>query len=286
MPAKGHSLFRMVWRGANLPLLAVMVSSVYAGIREYSVRKYLKGFSDAIVPETSSAEQKVEAILGWIRRGPARYVAENPSKLPARDPQNTLNYEQLLRVCGTATNAFLNLGRSGGLSVRRLLLLTPQGNTKHVVAEVLIDGRWIIVDPAYRVMWRNAQGQLLTREELRNPAVFAEAIRAVPGYPSEYSYERYVHVRVARLPIYGLGLRKSFDEALPGWDETMNWNLLLERESFFILVVSLCLTLFFLLLRAGLAWYADRRLRIPRFHLREHALRAGAAFFSTPEIKQ
>jgi hypothetical protein len=35
-----------------------------------------------------------------------------------------------------------------------------------------------------------------------------------------------------------------------------------------------------------LAWYADSRLRIPRFHLREHALRAGVAFFSTPEIKQ
>lgn len=31
---------------------------------------------------------------------------------------------------------------------------------------------------------------------------------------------------------------------------------------------------------------ADNRLRIPRFHLREHALRAGVAFFSTPEIKQ
>jgi hypothetical protein len=39
-------------------------------------------------------------------------------------------------------------------------------------------------------------------------------------------------------------------------------------------------------LRAVLRWYADSRLRIPRFHLREHALRAGVAFFSTPEIKQ
>jgi hypothetical protein len=44
--------------------------------------------------------------------------------------------------------------------------------------------------------------------------------------------------------------------------------------------------LFFLLVRAVLAWYADRRSRIPRFHLRQHFLRAGAAFFSAPEIKQ
>jgi hypothetical protein len=66
----------------------------------------------------------------------------------------------------------------------------------------------------------------------------------------------------------------------------VDWSLLLERESFFYLVLSGGATLFFLLLRAGLAWYADRRLRVRRFHLREHAIRAGATFFSAPEIKQ
>jgi len=41
-----------------------------------------------------------------------------------------------------------------------------------------------------------------------------------------------------------------------------------------------------MLTRMLLGWYADRRLRIPRFHLREHAARAGAAFLSAPEIKE
>jgi hypothetical protein len=61
---------------------------------------------------------------------------------------------------------------------------------------------------------------------------------------------------------------------------------LLERESFFDVVLSVAAIPFFLQLRAVLAWYVDRRLRMPRFHLREHTLRAGAAFFSTPGIKQ
>jgi len=286
LPTKRPLIFRAVWCGVNLLLAAVVVSSLYAGIREYSVRQYLSGFSDAVVPESAAPEKRVEAILAWMKSGPSRYVAPDASALSARDPETTLNYKQLLSVCGTATNAFLNLARSGGLSVRRLLLLTPERNTKHVVAEVLINGRWIIVDPSYRVIFRNAQGQLLTREDLRMPAVFAEAISTVPGYPSEYNYDRYAHVRLARLPLHGLRLRRVLDGALPGWDEAMNWNLLLERKSFLILVISACLTLFLLLLRAVLAWYADRRLRIPRFRLREHALRAGAAFFSTPEIKQ
>jgi hypothetical protein len=283
---KRHLFFRVVWRAVNALLVAVVVSSIYAGFREYSVRQYLRGFSDAVVPEAMPPEQKVEAILTWMRNGPSRYVAADPSELSARDPETTLNYQQLLTVCGTATNAFLNLARSGGLNVRRLLLLTPERTTMHVVAEVLINDRWVIVDPAYRVVLRNAKGQMLTRTELRSPSVFAEATSVVPGYLSEYNFEHYAHVRITRLPLDGLGLRRVLDGALPGWDEAVDWSLLLERESFLLLVVSVGLTLFLLMLRVVLAWYADSRLRVPRFHLREHALRAGVAFFSTPEIKQ
>ncbi len=58
--------------------------------------------------------------------GPQRPRADHPENLPPRDPQETLNYRQLLDVCGSATNAFLNLSRSGGLETRRLLLLTPE----------------------------------------------------------------------------------------------------------------------------------------------------------------
>lgn len=284
--ARKHLIFRVAWRSVNVLFALAVVSSIYAGVREYSVRRYLTGFSDAVVPESATPEQKIEAILAWMKNGPSRYVAPDPSELSVRDPENTLNYKQLLTVCGTATNAFLNLARSGGLSVRRLLLLTPDRNTKHVVAEVLVNDRWIIVDPAYRVILRNSKGQALTRGELKNPRIFAEAISAVPDYPRDYSYENYAHVRLARVPMDGLGLRRLLDAVLPGWDESLDWSLLLERESFSMLVMSLSLTCILLVVRLALAWYADSRLRIPRFHLREHAVRAGAALFFTPEIKR
>lgn len=267
-------------------LVAAFLSVALAGGWELSVRKYLKGFCDAIISASAAPEQKVEAILAWMRNGPPRQVAEHPDDLSLRDPETTLNYQQLLSICGTATNAFLNLSSSSGLSARRLLLLTPERKTKHVVAEVLIDGRWIVVDPSYRVILRDAKGQLLTRKELQNPAVFAEATSAIPNYVSEYSYEHFAHVRIARLPLDGLGLRKALDAIAPGWDDNVEWSLLLERESFFVLVVSAVLAVFFLLLRVLLGWYADSRLKIPRFRLREHMFRAGEAFLTTPEIKQ
>jgi hypothetical protein len=219
-----------------------------------------------------------------MRRGP-RTVAGNLSVLDGRDPQTTLNYQQLLSVCGTATNAFLNLARSNGLSVRRLLLLTPQDEAKHVVAEVLIDGRWVIADPAYRVLLRDAKGHLLTREELRNPAVFAEATSLVPNYGKEYTYETYTHVRLARLPMQGLHLRWILNHTFPSWEESLDWSLLLERESFFALSVSAFAFLFFLLLRILLGWYADHRLKIARFRLRSQFMRAGLTFFHVPEIE-
>ncbi len=279
-------MFRTAWRTTNVLLALVFASLIYSAGWEYSVRQYLKGFSDAVVPAAASPEQKVDFILNWMRSGAPRPVAANPEELSKRDPEATLNYEQLLAVCGTATNAFLNLSRSTGLTARRLLLLGPDRATKHVVAEVLLDNRWVIVDPTYRVIMRDPQGQLLTRQDLKKPDVFAQAISLVPGYPPAYDYSSYAHVRVARLPLQGLGLRRVLEGISPNWDEAFDWSLLLERESFFVLVSSATLALFFLLLRAYLGWYADQRLKIPRFHFREHFIRAAAVFFSTPEIER
>lgn len=275
-----------MWWSCNLLLALALVSLVYSEVREFSARRYLDGYSDAIVPNFVPPEERVEAILDWMRVGPSRGIASNPATLPTRDPQTTLNYAQLLKVCGTATNAFLNLARASDLAVRRLLLLSPDGKAKHVVAEVLINQRWIVVDPSYRVILKDSSGHSLTRKELQDPAIFQQAIGAVPGYPPEYDFQSVAHLRLSRLPFQGLHLRKVFDFVYPGWEEAVDWSLLLERESFFYVVLAGAASLVFLLLRQFLAWYADRLLRIPRFHFREHVLRAGAAFFSAPEIKE
>lgn len=283
--ALGQKVFRFIWRAANLALVASLLAMVYSAGWEYSVRRYLAGFDEAIIPSSAAPEQRVDAILRWVREGPPRSAEPTPSGLAIRDPETTLNYRQLLSVCGTATNAFLNLARTSNLQVRRLLLLSPDRTAKHVVAEVLLNGRWIVVDPTYRVVMRNAKGEMLTRKDLQDAQNFAEATARIPNYPVEYNYDRYAHVRIARLPLYGLHMRAVLDRIWPGWDESIDWSLLLERESFFVLTVAVLLSFVLLLLRFFLAWYADRRLKIARFHLWSHLVRASTAFFTTPEIK-
>ncbi len=285
MLSAGQKLFRISWRATNTLLLLSVLALLYSAGWEYSVRRYLDGFSDAVVPAGAAPEKRVQAILDWMRTGPTRSEESSPTGLAIRDPENTLNYEQLLSVCGTATNAFLNLARSSGLEVRRLLLLSPNQNTKHVVAEVELNGRWVVVDPTYRVIQRNAAGEMLTRDQLRNRQTFAEAITRIPGYRPEYTYENYVHVRMNKLPFGGIRVRPILNYLFPRWEDKLDWSLLVERESFFVLTLAAIATLVLFLQRQVLAWYADRRLKIPRFHLRSHVSRARSAFFTTPEIK-
>ncbi len=134
---KGHRLFRSIWALANLLLVVSAVFLLYALCWEYSTRQYLGGFSDAIVPANAPPEEKVQAILDWMKSGPARKDGTVAGAFLLRNPEETLNYRELLRVCGSAANAFINLASTSGLRVRRLLLLDERGLTTHVDTEVL-----------------------------------------------------------------------------------------------------------------------------------------------------
>src|SRR5215469_9282827 len=52
------------WRVRSLLLSLFAVS--YAIAWEYSTRRYLKGFSDAVIPAVASLEEKIQAILDWM----------------------------------------------------------------------------------------------------------------------------------------------------------------------------------------------------------------------------
>jgi hypothetical protein len=165
------------------------------------------------------------------------------------------------------------------------LLLTPERTAKHVVAEVHLDGHWVVVDPAYRLLMKDARGNLLSRKDLQNLETLREATSSVPDYPPEYTYERFAHVRLAALPFHGTGVRKLLDRFFPGWEEYANWNLLLERRSFLYLFISANSLIFLALVRTVLAWLADHYLHVPRFHLLASVGRATISFFASPEIK-
>jgi len=262
---------------ADIAVLVSLLALLFGLIWEHSARRYLSGFADGIVPLAGSPQVRAEAILAWMKAGPARRSVSPSVNLETRDPEDTVNYNRLLGQCGTASNAFINLAEAGGLEARRLLLLDDNFRAKHVVAEVKVGGQWVVVDPAFRVMLREARGRLLTKEELRrNPAVFAEAIRAIPGYNPAYTYERSAHVR------WPFPLRPVLRRVFPGYDEVINWTLILERASLRFTFSAAALFLFSILARFGLAWHMETHFQAPRFRLRDRTLSIAQALFTRP----
>ena len=276
-----HTIYNILWRATHVLLSVAVLLTLYTTMWEYSTRKYLKGFSDAVIPAAATPEEKIEAILTWMLHGPAR--RSDPIGVTVnRDPTDTLNYRALLQVCGSATNAFINLADSSGLSARRLLLLDSNRGTRHVVAEVNLAGRWVVVDPTFRTILRNKNGQPLTRYELADPEVFAIATNKIPEYDPSYSYKETEHVRMERFPLIGPRIQKLFNVLLPTWQDSPMVSLFLERESFAALIASLLFLLFLVLFRALLRWFGESRLGVKMTHVRERMRRGFQAFVTYP----
>ena len=279
---KKHPFIRVCWLIVNLLLAFSVIAVVYSVGWEFSTRSYLKGFSDAIVPASDDPVQKIEAILQWMAHGPARRSVADSGGLEDRNPEDTLNIQQLLEVCGTATNAFVNLAQSSGLRARRLLLLDERGQSKHVVVETLVGDRWIVVDPSWHVLFRLPDGRLLTHNELKDPATFTAATQSIPNYPPAYTYERTVQVRLRRVPFVGDFLRRILNFVWPSWEESINWTLLVERESFAMLTISILLLLVTLAARLLLGWYCSTKLGLARVRLRDQIVRARHVLVGSP----
>jgi len=273
----GHHVFRVAWYGVNTLLFIALLTVLWSAAWEYSTERYLKGFSDAIIPVSAAPAQKVEAILKWMAHTPARFDQAPESMSDDRNPTDTLNYNSLLSVCGTATNAFLNLAYTGGLTARRLLLLDANRTTVHVVAEVFIGGRWVVVDPVFHIIFRGVNGQMLTGDQLANPAIFSAATKDIAGYEPTYVYDRAVHIRLSHLGPLGRWLRETF--GVSDWERWPILSLIMERESLEALILFASFALFLVILRAALRWYGEAQLGIRTERVRRKLIRVRRVLF-------
>jgi len=99
----------------------------WGSVTECTSRSYLQGFVDSVVPLAGTPQQKVEAIMAWMRNPPVRL----PSPLSAaaesyRDPVRNLSYTELLEDCGTSASVLIAAADRLGMKPRRRLLLDEQ----------------------------------------------------------------------------------------------------------------------------------------------------------------
>jgi hypothetical protein len=258
-----------------------LLCTIGTGAREYSVRKYLSGFSEAVVPEAAAAREKVEAVLAWMSNGPPRLEANDGKILSPHDPTDSpATAGGVWKRYGCFPEPVAQCGTGDAAAVAAHTRTDCRARGSRGAAR-----RWIIVGPTYRVMLNDAQGNPLTRKDLHNPATFLEATSQIPKCLPEDNYEDYVPVRLSSVPLHRFHIREQIDRFFPGWDEYLGCSLLLERRSFLFFFLSVNALVCLLILRVILGVLADRHFRVPRFGLRNKPRRAIAAFFSAPEIK-
>jgi hypothetical protein len=277
---KKESIVRSVSFLINVVLISSLLLSMFGLAWEYSTRWYLSGFSNAVLPFSSTPEQKVAAILAWMEQGPSRQTEYYSDDSETRDPVDTLNYKELITVCGTGTNAFVNLAAAGGIEARRLLLLDAQGlNVNHVVAEVYLGGRWVVVDPSFHTIMKDSAGDLLTKEDLAQPAVFQDATHNIPGYDPAYNYQHTAFLHLSRLPLVGLAVQHKLNSVLSELQENINWTVLVERQSNATLMAGIALLGLAIGLRRMICWYGRKYSILPMGPW-EQLRHAGVALFS------
>lgn len=262
-----HPIFRLLWRLANTTIVLFGILLLLTTIWEFSTRQYLKGFASGIVIPESPAQAKVTAIMLWMENNSGRSGAGSTDLLTVRDPEDTLNSGKLLGICGSATNAFVNLANSSGIPARRLLLLNAGNTANHVVAEVQSDGHWYVVDPVFHIIPHGPDGQWLTASDLRDSTMLASITHGIPAYRPDYNYQRTAHLRLSRVPVIGPFAGRILNHLWPDWDGDIFWTLLTERESFAAFVGVMFLLLLLLLLHIAMRFYGRRRLGMSRVEL-------------------
>jgi hypothetical protein len=111
---------------------------------------------------------------------------------------------------------------------------------------------------------RDRSGRALTKEELRDPEVFHDAMGRIPGYNPTHTFERTAHIHLRRIPLVGQLLRRALDRFAPGWEEVIDWGYFPEHPSLWPIVISIPLLLLGVLVWLIVECY--RRKEVHRLH--------------------
>ncbi len=116
--------------------------------------------------------------------------------------------------CGSFTRVVVAMLRTRGIDSRPLLLRDPDGRSIHTVVEAWVDGRWVVADPQFGVIFRNRAGQLATAAELSRDTslVYAES-NGGRDYPPQYNYLSYTRMNWEKIPVLLPAVRSAFVHA-------------------------------------------------------------------------
>lgn len=210
-------------------LLAALVVNVRDAVRE---DQFFRDISVKAVEGATSAEDRLVALVhkthrmvSDLRRGIEEGAIEDVSGLA--------HYRRILfhsalqdavyptNMCGSYSGLLVELLKSQGFPARFGQMLDrddPNGIAHHIVVETRLDGRWVVCDAMYDLVFRDADGRILGFDEIRRDWDRLKA-QCPPGYDMRYDYAGYRRVNFGRLnswlqqtPLARIGVRSWLNE--------------------------------------------------------------------------
>lgn len=119
--------------------------------------------------------------------------------------------------CGTKAWLLVLLAGRAGLAARELRLCDARHIARHVVCEVRLAGRWVVLDPTADVAFRRQDGRLATVAELRDRRLLAvNMARAAPPYHRDsFRFDHAERLHFEKLPLVG-GLARRLAARIAG----------------------------------------------------------------------
>jgi hypothetical protein len=141
---------------------------------------FFRRTAERLVAAKATHRERLEALMGWAHENvrptyaaPTRVVADNFMDIVRRGYGS----------CDQTAHVFATLAHYAGYDVHLLFLRAPDGVSPHTVAEVRIDGRWVLVDPFLPTLFLDRDGHLASVADLGTTAAIPEAyaVYAVSG---------------------------------------------------------------------------------------------------------
>jgi hypothetical protein len=160
-------------------------------LRGTGKRAYLQAVLDQILPARGTNQEKIEAIVHFVRSA----TWHNPLECPYEEDQQTVvtAAHELLELhdarCWHAAEIVRQLVLQAGGKARITFLPSRESRSVQVVTEVRIDDRWRVADANYfqeRVILRDPEGRLPTLGWLRDHPHYADRFPGGWIFPPEY----------------------------------------------------------------------------------------------------
>ena len=111
-------------------------------------------------------------------------------------------------ACGSTARVVHAMLEAQGIRTRVLLLTDAREHSLHTVLESHVQGRWVVLDPLYGIVFHRRDGMLATRADLlADPAFFHTQVDTVQGYDARYTYEYATLFNWHKLPVVLPALR-------------------------------------------------------------------------------